>query len=285
METIQALIGGTEMGTMQDDWVRKDKRNIDLDQIVYELCIPGTTWKRNPSTNVRVSFPASTMNRYARAWNLFICHSIMPSGHHHDVTVDRAILLFGILSGKYVDIAYVIHQNIMRFLRSRTGVAIPHATIVTKLCTAVGVRWSADEQLQMPGAAIDHAIIERLPEWQGGYASLRGLGYRDADGRRMRAPPPISPVREIAGPSEPVESSGTGRRGFSDSQFRRLARRMDTMHDMHSRFARDLTQALGTAFRATGVDVEWPMFGADMNYPPADSSPDEGEESDRSDSL
>ena len=60
---------------------------------------------------------------------------------------------------------------------------------------------------------------------------------------------------------------------------------MDTMHDMHSRFARELTQALGTAFRATGVDVEWPVFGADMIYPPADSSPDEGEESDRSDSL
>ena len=76
-----------------------------------------------------------------------------------------------------------------------------------------------------------------------------------------------------------------GSSGFSDSQYRRLARRMDTMHDMHSRFARELTQALGTAFRATGVDVEWPVFGADMIYPPADSSPDEGEESDRSDSL
>ena len=56
---------------------------------------------------------------------------------------------------------------------------------------------------------------------------------------------------------------------------------MDMMHDMHSRFARDLTQALGTAFRATGVDVEWPVFGADMIYPP----PDQGEESDRSDYI
>ena len=144
----------------------------------------------------------------------------------------------------------------------------------------------------MPGAAIDHAIIERLPEWGGGIPSSRGLGYRDASGRRMRAPPPaspdrapVSPVRDRAGPSRPVERSGMGSSGFSDSQYRRLARHMDTMHDMHSRFSRDLTQALGTAFRATGVDVEWLVFGADMVFPPADSSPDEGEESDRSDYI
>ena len=67
LDAIQRIIGGTEMHPTQDDWVRKEKKNIDLDQIFYELCISGTQWKRNPSTNVRVSFPASAMNRYARA--------------------------------------------------------------------------------------------------------------------------------------------------------------------------------------------------------------------------
>nr|XP_017250807.1 PREDICTED: RNA-directed DNA polymerase homolog [Daucus carota subsp. sativus] len=42
---------------------------------------------------------------------------------------------------------------------------------------------------------------------------------------------------------------------------------------------------VGEGFRATGVDVEWPVFDADMVYPPADSSPDEGEESDGSGSF
>ncbi|KAL8097852.1 hypothetical protein AgCh_030821 [Apium graveolens] len=43
---------------------------------------------------------------------------------------------------------------------------------------------------------------------------------------------------------------------------------MDVMHDINSRFARDLTQALGTAFRATFVNIQWPVFGEDSMYPP-----------------
>ena len=282
LEAIRRLIGGTERRPTEEDWVQISRRLMDLDEIIGGLCVLGTEWKTNPSTNERLSFPASAMSRYGRAWNLFVCANIMPSGHPHDVPVARAILLYGIVRGEYVDIAYIIHQNIVKFLSTSTRGAIPHATIVTKLCTAVGVRWSADEQLQSPSAPIDHSIIERLPEEGIGRPHPRGRGY--VYGGRHHQPP------ATAGPSRPPATAGPSRRvvqhsGFSDSQYRRLARRMDTMHDMHSRFAQDLTQALGTAFRATGVDIEWPVFGAGMAYPPADSSPDEGEASDHSDSF
>ena len=71
--------------------------------------------------------------------------------------------------------------------------------------------------------------------------------------------------------------------GLSSTQYGRLARRMDAMHDIHSHFVRDLTQALGTAFRATGVDIQWPVFGEDSMYLPPDTPdtpPVEGEDSD-----
>ena len=45
---------------------------------------------------------------------------------------------------------------------------------------------------------------------------------------------------------------------------------MDSMHDIHRLFTEDLTQALGSAFRATGVEVDWPVFGAGMVYRPPD---------------
>ena len=42
------------------------------------------------------------------------------------------------------------------------------------------------------------------------------------------------------------------------------------MHDIHRRFDEDLTQALGSAFRAFGVEVDWSVFGAGMVYRPAE---------------
>ena len=48
---------------------------------------------------------------------------------------------------------------------------------------------------------------------------------------------------------------------------------MNDMHDIHSRFAADLTGALSAAFGATGVNVQWPVFGAGSVYPPPDTPP------------
>nr|XP_017245923.1 PREDICTED: uncharacterized protein LOC108217594 [Daucus carota subsp. sativus] len=52
--------------------------------------------------------------------------------------------------------------------------------------------------------------------------------------------------------------------------FDKLTRRIDVMHDIHRRFDEDLTQALGSAFRAFGVEVDWSVFGAGMVYRPAE---------------
>ena len=42
LEAICRVISGTEMEPAQDDWVRKNKRNMDLDRIIYYLCMPNT---------------------------------------------------------------------------------------------------------------------------------------------------------------------------------------------------------------------------------------------------
>lgn len=95
-------------------------------------------------------------------------------------------------------------------------------------------------------------------------------------------PPPRAPrvPPSTAGPSQPVEHSV-----LSDTHYRRLTRRMDAMHDVRLCFAQDLTQALSSAFRASSVEVEWPVFGAGMVYPPPDSPSNEDEESDPSASF
>ncbi|KAL8155756.1 hypothetical protein AgCh_000967 [Apium graveolens] len=55
--------------------------------------------------------------------------------------------------------------------------------------------------------------------------------------------------------------------GLGDEQYRRVTRRMEAMHDIHHRFAEDLTHAFAAVVRDTGGEVDWPP----------DSPPDEGD--------
>ncbi|KAL8088477.1 hypothetical protein AgCh_038304 [Apium graveolens] len=128
-------------------------------------------------------------------------------------------------------------------------------------------------------------------EWDGGKPDLRGLGYsfdhlpsgRPAAGQASRTEW-RSQLGDEGGPSQQQqEEEGTYMGvGLSSIQYRRLARRMDVMHDIHSRFAQDLTHALGTAFRSTEVEIQWPEFGEGSVYPhpdTPDTPPLEGEDS------
>ena len=88
----------------------------------------------------------------------------------------------------------------------------------------------------MPISPINHSMIERLPEYNGGVPHDKGLRYvyENVVGGRPDPPPRAPPV--TACPSQSME-----RAGLSDTLYRRLTRRMDAMHNIHHRFAQDLT--------------------------------------------
>ena len=52
------------------------------------------------------------------------------------------------------------------------------------------------------------------------------------------------------------------------------------MHESESRFAQELPQALGTAFSGLGADIQWPIYGEGSVYPPPDTPPSVGDDSD-----
>ena len=70
---------------------------------------------------------------------LFVCANTLPSSHSHEVTVERAIMLWGILIEEYIDVGYTTNHSMLRFMRGSTTSSIPHAFIVVRLCAAVGV--------------------------------------------------------------------------------------------------------------------------------------------------
>lgn len=145
------------------NWVEAKRMETDLDVVITDLCIPGTQWTCTPGTNQPKTFSASTLNRYAKAWNLFVCTKLMPSSHQHEVTVEREIILWGIIVGKDMDVGHLINQNMLRYMRGSSTGSIPHASIVTHLCAKAGIRWT-DEQLQYPSQDITHATIARFED-------------------------------------------------------------------------------------------------------------------------
>ncbi|KAL8121420.1 hypothetical protein AgCh_018229 [Apium graveolens] len=79
-------------------------------------------------------------------------------------------------------------MGILRFLRGSTTGSIPYASIVTKLCVAVRVHWSAHKQLQLPSASIDSSTIVVMREWN--QAKLqRNLMYLAAIADSQPQPP------------------------------------------------------------------------------------------------
>lgn len=275
---IRKIIGQPAKRRGVEEWTYKTKDDVDLDEILARLCVPGTEWKLKVGISEPLKFSASAMNKYARAWNLFICANILPSTHAHEVTVERAILLWGILNGQYIDLGFLIHQNILKFLTGKVTATIPHASVAAALCMDVGVEWADDEPVQVQTAPIDDALIERMVEWSGGIPHGRGLGYVIQGAEGGGVPPRVPRV-----PRGSRASSSQGdvdRTGLADAQFRRLTRRIDAMHDINRRYAEDMTEALGVAFQATGIEVHWPVFGAHAQYPPPDSPPEEGDPAD-----
>ena len=89
-----------------------------------------------------------------------------------------------------------------------------------------------------------------------------GYIFDDVEGSRTNSPMPTEGSSHV---QQVVDRTGVGA-----EQYRRVIRRMEAMQNIHHHFAADLTQALGTIFRATGVEVDWPP----------DPPPEEGDLSD-----
>ncbi|XP_074367782.1 uncharacterized protein LOC141708181 [Apium graveolens] len=177
VDTIRRVIEQPARKPGQDTWNDKTSEDFDLVLIVATLCVPETHWKFKRGTTDYSTFPVSSMNKFARAWNAFIISNIMPSSHMYDVTVECTRLLWGILQGDYVDLGMVIYQGILRFLRVSTTGSIPYASVVAKLCVIVGVHWPTHKQLQILSAPIDRTTLATMQEWDGGKPDLKGLGY------------------------------------------------------------------------------------------------------------
>ncbi|KAJ7976327.1 putative S-locus lectin protein kinase family protein [Quillaja saponaria] len=85
-----------------DEYVTYASGIVDYDADISGFCYQGSVWKL---TNGKpVHFKASQLLTPARAWYYFVLTNVLPSGHAIDVTKERAIMVYAIIQGMFIDI-------------------------------------------------------------------------------------------------------------------------------------------------------------------------------------
>ncbi|MED6150953.1 hypothetical protein PIB30_077593 [Stylosanthes scabra] len=115
--------------------------NQRLDEVLADLCIPGTSWKLSSSQPpVPIQLRRTELQPLARGWQEFIIHSLVPTGNKSEITTSRAILIHTIVQGEDVRAEEIIAENMVTIaqgLGSKGNLA--HPSTIYKLCKDAGV--------------------------------------------------------------------------------------------------------------------------------------------------
>ena len=117
---------------------------IDMATVSASVCKPGTVWKM--SGDVYKNFSRSGLLDTVRPWYAFVCVDLLPTAHLSDVTRERAILLYAIVSGASVDVGRVIFDYIMQCARAAHG-GIGFPCLISAICASQGVMWDRNEEM------------------------------------------------------------------------------------------------------------------------------------------
>ena len=80
---------------------------------------PGIVWKM--SGDVYKHFPWKDLLDKVRPWFAFICACMLPTAHLRDVSRERAILLYEIITSASIEVGRVIFDNFMQSVWSKVG--------------------------------------------------------------------------------------------------------------------------------------------------------------------
>ncbi|MED6141695.1 hypothetical protein PIB30_106034, partial [Stylosanthes scabra] len=115
--------------------------NQMLEDVLRDLCIPGSTWKLGTGQPPQpIQLRRKELQPLARGWLELIIHNIHPSSNRSEVTVARAILIHSILKGEDVRVEELISAriaNTAQNLNLKGKLGFP--SLIYKLCKDAGV--------------------------------------------------------------------------------------------------------------------------------------------------
>ena len=114
---------------------------------------------RANNRSVAQSFQENALNRYAKAWNKFICANLMPTSHQHEVSTDRAVLLYIICNEMTIAIGRVIRNYLLHSIQGRTTGAHTHPSLISGLCRSAEIVIDGIEATEKSDATINNSLI------------------------------------------------------------------------------------------------------------------------------
>ncbi|BAT83746.1 hypothetical protein VIGAN_04095600 [Vigna angularis var. angularis] len=110
---------------------------LDYEEIEQALCITGGTFQRNRQQQP-LHVKRIHLNSLSRLWMPLVHSNISPCTHVSDVTVNRAVILYAILTGRSVNLGKLIAHEIRNCANS-TKAPLGHPSLITHLCKQEGV--------------------------------------------------------------------------------------------------------------------------------------------------
>ncbi|MED6177891.1 hypothetical protein PIB30_102429 [Stylosanthes scabra] len=125
----------------QTDFETRKEHDQQLDRVLVDLCMPGTTWKLSMSQQrVPIQLRRQELNPIARGWHELSIHSIIPSSNRSKIPIIRAILIHCIMNGEDVRAEDIIADKMVRMaqgFKEKGKLGFP--STIYKLCKEDGV--------------------------------------------------------------------------------------------------------------------------------------------------
>ncbi|PIN26971.1 hypothetical protein CDL12_00253 [Handroanthus impetiginosus] len=138
-----------------------------LDTICELICRDDPQWTLS-RLNEPIHFSRTKLTFVADSWLRFVSTRLLPSSHTSEVTRERAVMIFAILTDVPFDIGRFLHKSIWKSAMGGLTVGLYHPSLITELYARVGLERQPKDELLPPYLIILHHL-QLQQEQQFGY--------------------------------------------------------------------------------------------------------------------
>ncbi|PIN23318.1 hypothetical protein CDL12_03960 [Handroanthus impetiginosus] len=93
-------------------------------------------------------------------WLRFVYARLLPSSHTSEVTRERAVMIYAILTDVPFDIGLFLHRSILKSAMGGLTIGLYHPSLITELCAHAGLERQPGDELLQPDFMIraDHRL-------------------------------------------------------------------------------------------------------------------------------